>query len=254
MAVPGELVDPEAVRSQWTTLVGDPTVRAYLARPAEGGDHPALVLIHEAFGLVPHIEDVARRFAGAGFVTIAPDLYSRVGAPDPQDRAEVSRKVLGLRDEDCVRDLEASAEHVRGLAGSTGRVGAVGFCSGGRNALLLACRSDAVHAAVDCWGGFVGRASPEHEVTPERPVPPLAEVDRLRCPLLAVFGAEDSEPSPALAGEMRDRAAASGRDVTARVFTGAGHAFFADYRPTYVQEAAFQLWPVMLDFLRCHLT
>ena len=209
---------------------------------------------HEAFGLVPHIHDVARRFAQAGFVTLAPDLYSRVGAPDPQDRDDVYRKVLSLRDDDCVRDLELSAAHLRAMPSANGRVACLGFCSGGRNALLLACRSRAVQAAVDCWGGFITAASPAARTTAERPVPPIDLFGQLNCPFLAVSGAQDTEPSPAHAALLRERGAEAGASVRVEVFDGAGHAFFADYRPTYVAEAAFRLWPMLLDFLRAHVS
>jgi carboxymethylenebutenolidase len=252
MPVPGAVTNPGSVTAERTTVAGDPALKAYLAQPATAGIYPGLVLIHEAFGLVPHIEDVARRFAQAGFVTLAPDLYSRTGAPDPRDRNDVYRKVLSLRDEDCVQDLERSAAHLRGLPQASGRVACLGFCSGGRNALLLACRAQAVDAAVDCWGGFITAASPDARTTTERPVPPADLISGLSCPLLAVFGAADTEPSPAHAGLLRERAAAANVPLRTEVFDGAGHAFFADYRPTYVADAAFRLWPLLLGFLRTH--
>src|SRR6266403_1746846 len=87
------------------------------------------------------------------------------------------------------------AAYLRGLSGATGKVGAIGFCSGGRHTLLFACSSNKVDAAVDCWGGFIQRATPDAETTPARPTPIFNLVDRLSCPLFAVFGEEDQNPS-----------------------------------------------------------
>ena len=111
---------------------------------------------------------------------------------------------------------------------------------GGRYALLFAGASDRLSAAVDCWGGFIDKATPEADSTPERPTPPLELADRLSCPLLAAVGAEDQNPSPA-AGRAAARARqTSGQEVKVDVYEGAGHAFFADYRPTYRPEPAAQ--------------
>jgi carboxymethylenebutenolidase len=132
-------------------------------------------------------------------------------------------------------------------------VGAIGFCMGGRYTLLFACASDRLDAAVDCWGGFIDRSTPEERSTPARPTPPLELAGQLHCPLLAAVGAEDVNPSPELGGELRERAGASGREVRVDVYEGAGHAFFADYRPTYRPGPAAQLWERVVPFLARHL-
>ncbi len=89
--------------------------------------------------------------------------------------------------------------------------------------------------------------------TPARPRPPLDLAPSLSCPLLAAVGAEDSNPSPALAEQLRERAGLSGRPVTVDIYEGAGHAFFADYRPTYRPEPAARLWAKVVPFLDQHL-
>jgi carboxymethylenebutenolidase len=129
---------------------------------------------------------------------------------------------------------------------------------GGRYTLLFACASDRLDAAVDCWGGFIDKATPDERSTPARPTPPLELVEQLHCPLLAAIGAEDHNPSPALATELRARAArspigASGQEVKVDVYEGAGHAFIADYRPTYRPEPAARLWRELVPFLERHL-
>ena len=89
--------------------------------------------------------------------------------------------------------------------------------------------------------------------TPTRPTPPLELADHLSCPLLAAVGAEDQNPSPALGERLQTRAAASGQEVKVDLYEGAGHAFFADYRPTYRPEPAAKLWAEVLPFLQSHL-
>src|SRR5205085_2263511 len=150
---------------------GGTAIQAYLARPAAPGSYPGVIVIHEAFGPVPHIHDLARRFANAGFNAIAPNLYTRDGAPKLDDMQDLFGKMLGVNDAQAVKDLEACAAYLRGLDGATGKVGCIGFCSGGRQTLLFACSSTKIDAAVDCWGGFITRAAPDAESTPSRPTP-----------------------------------------------------------------------------------
>jgi carboxymethylenebutenolidase len=206
-------------------------------------------VIHEAFGLVEHERDIARRFANIGYNALAPNLYARAGAPrDPSDINTVFPVMFGLPDSQAVQDLEAAAAHLRGLSGATGKIGAIGFCSGGRHTLLFACSSNKVDAAIDCWGGFIDRATPDAETTPTRPTPVLDLVKNLRCPLFAAFGVEDQNPSVALEAELKQRAAAAGKDVTTKIYQDAGHAFLADYRPSYREKPAFSLWTDIVDY------
>ncbi len=124
---------------------------------------------------------------------------------------------------------------------------------GGRYALLFACARERLDAAIDCWGGFIDKATPEERSTPERPTPPLELAGQLHCPLLAAVGAEDQNPSPALAEQLRERAQPSGQEVKVDVYDGAGHAFFADYRPTYRPDPAAKLWQEIVPFLQRQL-
>jgi carboxymethylenebutenolidase len=118
---------------------------------------------------------------------------------------------------------------------------------------LFAGSSNRLSAAVDCWGGFIDKATPDQISTPERPTPPLELAEKLHCPLLAAVGAEDQNPSPQLAAQLRERAAESGQTVKVDVYEGAGHAFFADYRPNYRPAPAAKLWQEIVPFLAEHL-
>ena len=173
--IPGAVTDASRVRGETIDIKsGGDTIKGYLAHPSQSGRYPGIVVIHEAFGLVEHIRDIARRFANIGCNALAPDLYSRKGGPsDPNDINTVFPVMFGKSDAEAVQDLDAAAAHLRGLSGATGKIGAIGFCSGGRQTLLFACSSDKVDAAVDCWGGFIHRATPDAETTPSRPTPIL---------------------------------------------------------------------------------
>ena len=253
--IPGAVTDPSRVRGENIELKsGGDTIAGYLARPSAAGRHPGIVVIHEAFGLVEHIRDIARRFANIGYDALAPDLYARTGGPaDPNDIASVMPVMFAKRDAEAVQDLEAAAAHLRALPGTTGKVGAIGFCSGGRQTLLFACSSDKIDAAVDCWGGFIHRATPDAETTPARPTPVMNLVDRLSCPLFGVFGDEDQNPTVAQSEELKRRAEAAGKNVTIKVYKNAGHAFLADYRPSYREAPAAELWSDAVAFFDKHL-
>jgi carboxymethylenebutenolidase len=253
--IPGAVTDPSRVKGEEIHFnSGGDSIPGYLARPTQPGSYPGIVVIHEAFGLVDHIRDLARRFANIGYNALAPDLYARAGGPsDPGDINTVFPVMFGLPDKQAVQDLEAAAAHLRALPGATAKIGAIGFCSGGRHTLLFACSSSKVDAAIDCWGGFIHRATPDVETTDARPAPILDLVKHLHCPLFGVFGVEDQNPSVALEAELKQRATASGKDVTTKIYQDAGHAFLADYRPSYREKPAFELWMDITGYFGKHL-
>jgi carboxymethylenebutenolidase len=126
--IPGAVTDPSRVKGEAIHFKsGDDSIPGYLARPAQPGSCPGIVVIHEAFGLVEHIRDLARRFANIGYNALAPDLYARAGGPkDPNDINTVMPVMFGLPDKQAVQDLEAAAAHLRGLSGATAKVGVLG--------------------------------------------------------------------------------------------------------------------------------
>lgn len=260
--VPGAVSDPTRISGEELTFpgAGETEINGYLARPADAASHPGMIVIHEAGGLGEHIRDVCNRLANIGYVALGVDLYTREGGPpDTSDVQALMARLFSMSDATALDDLEGAADHLRSLDGVTGRVGCIGFCMGGRYTLLLACASDKLNAAVDCWGGFIDRSTPEQRSTDSRPTPPLELVaSGLECPLLAAVGAEDHNPSPELAERLREEALKSpaGRDgleIKVDVYDGAGHAFFADYRPTYRPEPAALLWAEIVPFLSRHL-
>ncbi len=256
MPVPGAVTNKETIQTELLTFESnDQTLfEAYLARPRQPGNYPGVIVLHGVAGLVEHFKDVARRLANAGFIALAPNLYSRVGTPNPADMPSVFAKAVMLADAQVVRDLEAAAGFLREQDGCNGKIGSLGFSAGGRYTLLLACSSDKLDAAIACWGGFLNRAGPQAETTPTRPVRVIDMANKLACPLLAVFGAEDPSPTPAEAEELRDRLEQTGKQATIKIFENAGHNFFLDVDPnSYREGPAHELWEMSLDFLRKHL-
>ncbi|HYM44635.1 MAG TPA: dienelactone hydrolase family protein [Solirubrobacteraceae bacterium] len=257
--VPGAVTDPSRILGEDVVFPGafGDRVNGYLAVPAEppgAGGRSAIVVIHEAGGLREHIRDVVNRFANLGYVSLGVDLYTREGGPPPlDDMGALMDRLFSMSDATVLGDLEGAAEHLRAREDVSGKVGCIGFCMGGRYTLLFACSSDRLDAAVDCWGGFIDTATLQDRSTPARPTPPLELAGELRCPLMAAIGAEDHNPSPAVGEQLRERAAASGQEVLVETYENAGHAFFADYRPSYRPVPAAKLWQRIVPFFARHL-
>ncbi len=257
--MPGAVTDPANVLGEDLTFPGASghPINGYLAVPATPAGEtgrPAIVVIHEAGGLGEHIRDVTNRFANLGYVALGVDLYTREGGPPPMGNIQaLMARLFAMSDQTVLGDLEGAADFLRARDDVSGKVGCVGFCMGGRYTLLFACSSNCLDAAVDCWGGFIQAATPEERSTEQRPIPPLELAERLSCPLMAAVGAEDHNPSPEIGEQLRERAARSGQEVTVDVYEGAGHAFFADYRPSYRPEPAAQLWQRIVPFFARHL-
>jgi carboxymethylenebutenolidase len=259
--VPGAVTDPSRIAAEELTFTGagGARVNGYLARPAalnpaQGGRAPGMIVIHEAGGLGEHIRDVTNRFANIGYVALGVDLYTREGGPPAMgDLQALMARLFSMSDAVILGDLEGAADYLRARPEVNGELGCIGFCMGGRLALLFACASDRLDAAVDCWGGFIDTATPDERVTELRPRPPLELVAQLHCPLLAAVGAEDHNPSPELGERLRAALAETPHETRVDIYEGAGHAFFADYRPTYRPSAAALLWERVVPFLDNHL-
>lgn len=236
---------------------GGTSVSAYLSRPTTSGPHPGVIVIMEAFGLNDHIKDVADRFAREGYIALAPDMYTREGTPDisnPDTMLQnVMRIMFSVPDSQAMGDLDAGAQYIKSQADSNGKVGAIGFCSGGRYTLMFGCTSKNLDAAVDSAGGFITQDGPnDYEAT--RPVPPIDMIADLNCPLLGLFGEEDPNPSPEHAERLQAELDKHGKTYEMRMYPNAGHAFFADYRDSYRPVPAQDMWHRVLTFYGAHLS
>jgi len=175
-------------------------IEAYLARPAHDATRGGVVVIHHMPGFDRATKEIVRRFAELGYDAVCPNLYHREApGADPDDAAAAARAAGGVPDDRLLGDVAGAAAYLRRLPTGNGRVGVIGYCSGGRQAVLAGCRLD-IDAAVDCYGAFVtGTPPPGHPLQVRNLVPLLAD---LRCPLLGLFGNDDRFPSPEHVDEL----------------------------------------------------
>ena len=230
---------------------GGDEIEAYLARPAGEGPRGGVVVIHHLPGYDRATKEIVRRFAELGYDAIMPNLYWRE-APGaaPDDAAATARAQGGIPDERLVGDVAGAAAHLRSLPTSNGRVGVIGYCSGGRQSVLAACNVD-VEAAVDCYGAFVTGTPPDG--FPLQVTNLVDQLPRLRAPLLGLFGKEDRYPSPEQVAELDEILTAHGKPHEFHSYEDAGHAFFATDRPSYRVAAANDGWEKIATFYAQHL-
>jgi carboxymethylenebutenolidase len=231
---------------------GGDEIEGYLAVPLDGGPRGGVVVLHHLPGYDEATKEITRRFAALGYSALCPNLYTREApGADPDDAAATARANGGVPDERLLGDVAGAAAHLRALPGANGRVGTIGYCSGGRQSFLCGLALD-VDAVVDCYGAFVTGTPPEG--FPLQVTPLTDRIGELRCPVLGLFGAEDRYPSPEHVAELEQALAAAGRTYELHTYDGAGHAFFATDRPSYRPEAATDGWQRIRAFFDRHLS
>jgi carboxymethylenebutenolidase len=230
---------------------GGDQIEAYLARPLAPGPFGSVVVIHHMPGYDAATKEITRRFAVQGYNAICPNLYTREApGASPDDAAAAARAQGGVPDERLVGDVDGAAKYLRSLTNANGKVGTIGYCSGGRQSFLAAV-SLPLDAAVDCYGAFVVGTPPEGMPLKVGPIVHLTK--DLSCPLLGLFGAEDSHPSPEQVQELEQELKTQGKTYEFHVYEGAGHAFFSVDRPAYRPEAANDGWQRIWDFFGRYL-
>ncbi|MBU6424193.1 MAG: dienelactone hydrolase family protein [Chloroflexota bacterium] len=232
---------------------GGVEVASYTARPLGPGPFPGLVVVHHAPGWDDWCKEVTRRFAHRGYAATCPNLYAREGEGDADDIGARVRAAGGVPDDQVMGDLQAATDFLRAQAYSSGTVGVIGFCSGGRHTYLAACTLEGLTAAVDCWGGGVVVDDPS-QITPKRPVAPVDLTPKLKVPLLGIFGNEDKNPTPDQVDRTEAALKKAGKDYAFHRYDGAGHAFVWTVRPSYRLDQALDAWGKIDDFLARHLS
>ena len=214
------------------------TANGYLARPTGDGPFPAIFVIQEWWGLDAHIKDLTERFAGEGFVALAPDLYHGQVATEPDDARKL---VMAMNMQIALREISGAIGYLSDLPEVAPKsVGVIGFCMGGRLSLTAASTGDArIGTAVAFYGGGV-------QPTPEF-------VGGITAPVLAVYGEKDAGIPPeqynGLATEM-DR---QEKTFDMVVYPDAGHAFLNDTRPGYDANAATDAWARAIQWFHTYL-
>lgn len=227
-------------------------INAYYARPLGPGPFPGMVLIHHMPGWDEWYREATRKFAHHGYAALSPNLYFRAGHGAPDDVAARVRAQGGVPDNQAVGDIIGAMIYLRSLPNNNGRVGVFGTCSGGRHAYLAACQSAGFDAVVDCWGGRVVMA--ESDLTPNNPVAPIAYTKDLSCPILGLFGDQDSSPTPAQVALHEQELIKYGKEYEFHMYPDAGHGFFYYNRPAYRQQQAVDGWQKIFAFLAKHLS
>jgi len=238
-----------------TITVGAFKMPAYRAMPAgktAADKLPVVLVVSEIFGVHEHIADVARRFAKLGYLAIAPELFVRQG--DAQSYGEIGKLlaevVSKVPDTQVMGDLDACVAWAATNGGDTARLGLTGFCWGGRITWLYAAHNAAVKAGVAWYGQLLGEASAL------KPLNPIDVVDRLKAPVLGLYGEKDSGIPLSAVDAMKSALAASSNPAAKKsqfvVYPGAGHAFHADYRPSYQRDAAEDGWARCLAWFKAN--
>ena len=227
--------DDARIKTEYVTVPspkGNGSIKGYLARPAKtDGKYPVVLVIHENRGLNPYIEDVARRLATSNFIALAPDGLTSVGGY-PGDDEKGGQLFQTVDKGKMTEDFLAAMRWLKSSAGSTGKAGVVGFCFGGGMSNVLATKMGSdLSAAVSFYGG----------------PPPLADVPKIKAPLLLHFAGLDTRIAAAWPA-YQEALKANHINYIVTMYEGANHGFHNDTTPRYNEEAAKQAWRQTLDF------
>lgn len=226
--------------------VGDQTIPAYYAMPAKGGPFPVVLVVQEIFGVHEHIKDVCRRFAKAGYMALAPELYARQGdVSQLKNINEIMPIVSKVPDVQVMGDLDACVEYAtKSGKGDVTRLGITGFCWGGRIVWLYAAHSKQLKAGVAWYGRLVGQPS---ELTPKHAVDVAPD---LKAPVLGLYGGKDQGIPLETVETMRTALKKAKVPAEIIVYPDAQHGFHADYRPSYNEAAAKDGWNKLLAWFK----
>jgi carboxymethylenebutenolidase len=232
----------EAMMAETVNIHGhqDDLIDAYLARPMGPGPYPGVVVIHHMPGWDEATKEIARKFAYHGYVAISPNLHFREGRSTPEENSASVKAAGGMPDDRTMGDAKGAIAYLRTLPYLNGKVGIIGYCSGGRQVYLAACTLSGIDAAVDCYGG--GVVAPREELTERQPVAPIEYTKDLKCPLLGLFGRDDQRPSPADVAKTEEQLKKFKKTYEFHTYDNAGHGFFSVDRPNYRQAAATEGW------------
>lgn len=216
------------------------TTPGFLAEPEQAGSYPGLVVIQEWWGLVPHIKDVAQRFAGEGYVALAPDLYYGETASEPDEARKLS---MDLDRDRAVHEIQAAIQYLRGLdAVSPKKIGVVGWCMGGSLTIATAASTGTSPSELGAVVVFYG--SPRGE----------GIVEKVKIPMLGLYGENDHGIPPEEVKKIEAGLSKSNVPHKIMIYPDAGHAFFNDTRPNiYQPEAAQDAWDRTLKWFNKYL-
>jgi carboxymethylenebutenolidase len=228
--------------------VGGQTVPVYRAQPEGKSKLPVILVISEIFGVHEHIADVARRFAKQGYLALAPELFVRQGDPSKiADIATLMKDIISKTpDAQVMADLDACVAWAANNGGNVDKLGITGFCWGGRITWMYSSHNPKVKAGVAWYGRLVGDA------TPNTPKHPVDIAPALTVPVLGLYGAKDTGIPLESVEKMKAALAKGSSRSEFVVYPDAGHAFHADYRPSYNEKDARDGWTRALAWFKAH--
>jgi carboxymethylenebutenolidase len=227
---------------------GNGPIPLFYAKPDSSGRHPAIIVLHEIFGVRGHVDQVCLDLADLGYFAVAPMLVSRYGDVYSASAVEgVQTIVTQSYDSEVSADIDSTVAWLGGRDDADlARLGLTGFCWGGRHVWLYCAQSAVVRAAVAWYGGPVSAAP-----TPQRPLNPLDIVPQLKVPTLGLYGGADTLISQDSVDLMNLALSQAGNASEVVTFAGAGHGFHSN-RGNYHAEAATEGWSLMLDWFSRH--
>jgi carboxymethylenebutenolidase len=226
----------------------DGPLAAYRAMPAGGKNLPTVLVVHEIFGVHEYIKDTCRRLAKAGYMAIAAEMYARHGDVSKMGNIGdiLDGPVAAATDVEHMSDLDACAAWAAKNGGDPARLAITGFCRGGRTAWLYAAHNPKLKAAVAWYGQLDGAPSAK------QPKWPIDLAEEVKAPVLGLYGGKDQGISLDDVEAMSEALKKAGSKSQIHVYPDAGHAFHADYRPTYRKEAAEDGWRRMLAWFKAN--
>jgi carboxymethylenebutenolidase len=224
---------------EFEVRIGDYGMPVYEARPAAGGPAPIVVCVSEVWGVHEWVRDVTRRFAKAGYYAVAPELFKREGGvgqlPNVQDIVKI---VFAVPRKQVLGDIAAAVDWAKKRPGARAdRVGITGWCWGGSVVYQVAATNPDIKAAV-AWYGPLVRPFPD---TPN-PVSGFDVAKDIKVPFLGLYGDQDQNPKPEDVKKLEEMVKQVNKSAEFIIYPGAGHGFFADYRPSYNAAAATDAW------------
>lgn len=221
---------------------------AYRAMPAGRGPFPVVLVVQEIFGVHEYIKDTCRRLAKEGYMAVAPELYARHADVKALNNMDAARAAMGkVPDQEVLADLDTAVAWAKSTGqGNTDKLAITGFCWGGRIVWLYTAHNPNVDAGVAWYGRLEGDKSPIN------PTHPIEQVAKMRGAVLGLYGEQDQGIPLASVEKMRAALKAAGKSDEIVTYKDTGHAFHADYRPSYRKDAAEDGWKRMLAWFKRH--
>ena len=227
--------------------VKDGQMTAYMAKPAGKSNLPIVLVVQEIFGVHEHIKDMARRFAKAGYLALAPELYARQGDVSKLESIDDIRVIVAkVPDAQVMSDLDATADWAAKNGGDAGKLAVTGWCWGGRIVWLYAAHNPNLKAGVAWYGPVEGATN---HLKPKNPIDLAKD---LKAPVLGLYGGADAGIPNEGVERMRAALKAAGKPSKIHTYPEMPHGFNADYRPSYRKDAADDGWNRLLAWFRSH--